>query len=96
MIILLFLKKSAIKNEAREIFDYAFEKLGITDKSSVLMVGDSLTSDMKGGEDYGIDTCWYNPSLKENKTSVKPTYEVENLLQILEIAEVAEEKVASF
>lgn len=30
------------------------------------MVGDSLTSDMKGGEDYGIDTCWYNPSLKEN------------------------------
>lgn len=34
------------------------------------MVGDSLTSDMKGGEDYGIDTCWYNPSLKENKASV--------------------------
>ena len=51
------------------------------------MVGDSLTSDMKGGEDYGIDTCWYNPSLKENTASVKPTYEVENLLQILEIAE---------
>jgi len=81
---------------AREIFDYAFEKFGITDKSSVLMVGDSLTSDMKGGEDYGIDTCWYNPSLKENMTGVKPTYEVESLLQILEIGEVAEEKVASF
>lgn len=57
------------------------------------MVGDSLTSDMKGGEDYGIDTCWYNPSLKENKASVKPTYEVESLLQILE---VAKEKVVSF
>ena len=60
------------------------------------MVGDSLTSDMKGGEDYGIDTCWYNPSLKENRTDVNPTYEVESLLQILEIVEVAEEKVASF
>ncbi len=55
------------------------KKFGITDKSSVLMVGDSLTSDMKGGEDYGIDTCWYNPSLKENKASVKPTYEVKSL-----------------
>lgn len=31
------------------------------------MVGDSLTSDMKGGEDYGIDTCWYNPSLKRKR-----------------------------
>ena len=60
------------------------------------MVGDSLTSDMKGGEDYGIDTCWYNPSLKENKASVKPTYEVKSLLQILETVEVAEEKVVSF
>ncbi len=40
--------------------------------------------------------CWYNPSLKENKrTDVNPTYEVESLLQILEIVEVAEEKVAS-
>ena len=68
----------------------------MTDKSSVLMVGDSLTSDMRGGEDYGIDTCWYNPSLKENKASVKPTYEVESLLQILELVEVAEEKVVSF
>lgn len=60
------------------------------------MVGDSLTSDMKGGEDFGIDTCWYNPSLKENRAEVKPTYEVESLLQILEILGVAEEKVASF
>lgn len=59
------------------------------------MVGDSLTSDMKGGEDFGIDTCWYNPSLKENRQKL-PTYEVESLLQILEILGVAEEKVASF
>ena len=93
LIILLFQKRLVIKT-AREIFDYAFEKFGITDKSSVLMVGDSLTSDMKGGEDYGIDTCWYNPSLKENKASVKPTYEVKE--SAAELVEVAEEKVVSF
>ena len=48
---------------------------------------------MKGGEDYGIDTCWYDPILKENRRDVKPTYEVESLLRIMEIVEG---KVVSF
>ena len=40
------------------------------------MVGDSLSSDIKGGINYNIDTCWYNPNRLENKTDLKPTYEV--------------------
>lgn len=43
------------------IFDIAFEQLGRPDRSSTVMVGDSLTSDMAGGHGYGIATCWYNP-----------------------------------
>lgn len=43
------------------IFDIAFERLGRPDRSSTVMVGDSLTSDMAGGHAYGIATCWYNP-----------------------------------
>ncbi|KFN03412.1 noncanonical pyrimidine nucleotidase, YjjG family [Bacillus clarus] len=83
---------------ASEIFDYAFEKLQITDKSNVLMVGDSLTSDIKGGNIYGIDTCWYNSTGKENNTNVKPTYEIHDLLDIIQILEMNEEKeeVVSF
>lgn len=69
----------------KEIFDYAFDKLQISDKSKVLMVGDSLTSDIQGGINYGIDTCWFNPNYKENKTSLKPTYEISNLNRLLEI-----------
>ena len=42
-------------------FDYVFEKYSITDKSHVLIIGDSLSADIKGGRDYGIDTCFYNP-----------------------------------
>jgi len=42
------------------IFDLAFEALGAPRKRDTLMVGDSLTSDMRGGADYGIDTCWFN------------------------------------
>lgn len=32
------------------------------------MVGDSLTSDIQGGINFGIDTCWYNPNKIINKT----------------------------
>lgn len=68
-----------------EIFDYAFSKLQITDKSSVLIVGDSLTSDIQGGMNYGIDTCWFNPKHNEKNASIKPTYEIHTLEGLLDI-----------
>ncbi len=43
-------------------FDYIFDTLDITDKSRVIMVGDSLTSDMQGGRNAGITTCLYSSS----------------------------------
>lgn len=42
-------------------FDYVFSACGLKDKSRVLIVGDGLTSDIQGGINAGIDTCWYNP-----------------------------------
>jgi YjjG family noncanonical pyrimidine nucleotidase len=51
----------AVSKPGPEIFDLAFEQLGRPDRSSTVMVGDSLTSDMAGGHGYGIATCWYNP-----------------------------------
>ncbi len=46
---------------SREIFDITFERLGNPARSGAVMIGDSLGSDMDGGKNYGIDTCWYNP-----------------------------------
>lgn len=46
------------------IFDLAFEALGWPAKESSLMIGDSLSSDIAGGANYGIATCWYNPGRK--------------------------------
>ncbi|WP_151733187.1 YjjG family noncanonical pyrimidine nucleotidase [Paenibacillus tengchongensis] len=63
----------------RGIFDYAFAKLGIHDKSKVLIVGDSLTSDIQGGINYGIDTCWFNPLGRPNELGLRPTYEIRDL-----------------
>jgi YjjG family noncanonical pyrimidine nucleotidase len=68
-------------------FDAAFARIGSPAKSDVLIVGDSLTSDMQGGADYGIDTCWYNPGgeIKPEGFSIKN--EIESLIQLLEIVE---------
>lgn len=69
----------------RGIFDYAFNKLRLTDKNRVLLVGDSLSSDIRGGADYGIDTCWFNPQQLPNASGVRPTYEIHRLEQIREL-----------
>ena len=68
-----------------EIFVHTLEKLGHGETGNVLMIGDSLTSDIKGGEDFGMDTCWFNPEGKENKTAIKPTFEIRSLMDILDI-----------
>lgn len=69
----------------KEYFDYVFEKLGITDKREVLLIGDSLTSDMKGGFVAGIDTCWFNPAHNPNTLGISVTYEIDDLGKITEI-----------
>ena len=49
------------------------------DLSTILIVGDSLTSDIKGGNNAGIDTCWYNKWKAENTKGVDVTYEIAEL-----------------
>lgn len=61
-----------------KIFEHALNNINHTDKSKVLMVGDSLTSDIQGGINFGIDTCWYNPAKLTNNSGIKPTYEISN------------------
>lgn len=69
-----------------EIFDLTFEALGSPDRSAALMIGDSLTSDIRGGRDYGIDTCWYNPHGKTGGDGDHVTHEIENLASLTDIA----------
>ncbi len=55
-------------------FDRALEALGVTDRTSVVMVGDSLESDIYGGNRAGIDTVWYNPNGLPLSGPAVPTY----------------------
>lgn len=66
-------------------FDAAFARTGNPPKSDVLIIGDSLTSDMQGGVDYGIDTCWYNPAIEHQPEGLPTTYEIRHLRELLVI-----------
>lgn len=68
-------------------FNAVFAALGRPERSGVLIVGDSLTSDMRGGEVAGIDSCWYNPKAKPNDLGIKITYEIRALPELLSIIE---------
>ena len=47
-----------------------------------MIVGDSLTSDIKGGSDANMLTCWYNPERVCNNLEVTPDYEIHVLTEL--------------
>jgi len=94
------LEQSGIAPFFKEIFiseqlhtqkpDAAFyEKIGARipnfDKNYALMIGDSLSADIQGGNNAGIDTIWYNPHHLVNKSLAQPTYEVDSYQALLEL-----------
>ncbi len=68
-----------------QFFEHLAKDIDGFDKSTVLMIGDALATDIKGGIDFGIDTCWVNITSKPNTTELKPTYEIKSLYEILDI-----------
>ena len=62
------------------IFEAAFKRLDWPAKGDVLIVGDSLSSDIRGGADYGIATCWYNATHRTAGPHV--SFEIEKLEQL--------------
>ena len=75
---------------AIEFFDHVFENIGHYEKDEVIIVGDSLTSDMQGGNNAGILCCWYNPNHLENTKNIKIDHEIDNLWQLEEILKTYE------
>ncbi|MDP4084836.1 MAG: YjjG family noncanonical pyrimidine nucleotidase [Bacillota bacterium] len=66
----------------KEFFDYVFMRIPNLSTNHTLIIGDSLSSDIKGGNQAGIDTCWFNPAKKENNTDIIPTYEIQKLEEL--------------
>lgn len=68
-------------------FHRVWEQIGQFDPYEVMIVGDSLTSDIQGGNNAGILCCWFNPEGKENAAKLRIDYEIKDLTQILSICQ---------
>jgi 2-haloacid dehalogenase len=64
-------------------FDKVFAEMEIPSKKDVLIIGDSLTSDIAGGIRCGIDTCWYNPAKAPSELPI--TYRIASLFELIPI-----------
>lgn len=72
----------------KEYFEYVFARIPHFSVEKALIIGDSLSADMKGGQLAGLDTCWFNPAMKANDTGMKPTYEIQRLDELYHILQV--------
>lgn len=70
-----------------QFFNKVFEKIGNVPKDKILIIGDSLTSDIRGGNNAGIKTCWFNPNEKINDKNVTVDYEIRSLRELLNLLE---------
>lgn len=66
----------------RLFFDNAFARIPDFDPSQAMIVGDSLTSDIQGGKNAGIRTCWVNPAHKVAPPHIVPDYQIEGISQL--------------
>ena len=69
----------------KEFFEGCFCKIPNFSKEETIIIGDSLSSDIKGGCQVGIKTCWYNPKKLQNNTEFKADYEITSLDEIKNI-----------
>lgn len=65
-----------------DFFQYCLTHVQEQNKSRILLVGDSLTSDIKGGVQAGIPTCWYRPKGTENPFSYRADFEISDLRKL--------------
>lgn len=63
----------------RRIFDYAFEQMGNPPRERVMMVGDTVESDILGGINAGLATCWLNANDRSLPEGINPTWQVSSL-----------------
>ncbi|MEH7013628.1 YjjG family noncanonical pyrimidine nucleotidase [Neobacillus niacini] len=73
----------------KEFFDFVFSRIPNFRVEQALIIGDSLSADIKGGELAGMDTCWFNPNLKRNLTNTNPTYQIHKLEELKQILPVS-------
>ncbi|MBQ3639117.1 MAG: YjjG family noncanonical pyrimidine nucleotidase [Clostridia bacterium] len=75
---------------SRKFFEGVWSKIGRFQPDEVMIVGDSLTSDIRGGNNMGIRTCWYNANHVVNGTGVGFDFEIADLREVPAIVRAIE------
>ena len=71
---------SGLDNKA--FFDKIFEKIGSTNKKEYILIGDSLTSDIRGANNAAIKNIWFNPNTNINETKIKVDFDIKDLSEV--------------
>lgn len=69
----------------KEFFEGFFKKVNLEKNDKMLIIGDELDKDIKGGIENKIDTCWFNKEKIRNISNMKANYEISDLLELKEI-----------
>ncbi|MCH1965146.1 YjjG family noncanonical pyrimidine nucleotidase [Paraclostridium sordellii] len=77
-------EEMGVEKPNSKFFEIIFNKYDFMKKEETLMIGDSLASDIKGANNFGIDSMWFN-SLNKECGEIKPTYEIHELSEVLEV-----------
>ncbi len=90
-----FFKKIVISDEIgiakpySGFFDIALENINKNSYSNCLIIGDNLNSDIKGGINYGLKTCWYNPKKEKNTSKLKPDFNIHDINQLFDLLKIS-------
>lgn len=68
-----------------EYFDYVFAHIDGITRENCLVIGDSLTSDIQGANNYGLACCWFNPKKAPKPESLRVDYEIRDLRELYDI-----------
>lgn len=80
--LLVISEQVGIAKPDRRIFDYALEQMGNPPRERVMMVGDTAESDILGGMNAGLATCWLNAHSRSLPEGIHPTWQVTSLSEL--------------
>ncbi len=75
-------QRVGINKPAAAFFDHCFAALPCLDRTRTIIVGDSLTSDILGGRNAGIATCWFNPRRLPPRADIPADHEIVALCEL--------------
>ncbi len=80
--------EAGFSKPSQEFFKYLDRKINNHEKNKTLIIGDNPLTDILGGINHGIDTCWFNPKDKKITYEIKPTFTIKKLEQIKKLVKI--------